>query len=440
MHTLFRTAAAAVASSATTALLIGACAVDNPSRADQAPTAATQPTSLGATSAPATQSSASPATTRGAAASQVPVRLTTSVASAQGAPGQENPAVQVFRDHGASVVNVTSIAVVRTARGIAEQPQGIGSGFFLDGDGRIVTNNHVVQDANQLAVTLQDKTTIPATLVGRDPDNDLAVIQVDANQTDDSGQPIRTRIQPVTMGDSDRVTIGETTIAMGSPLGLQQTVTEGIVSARRNPGEESAGAPGSLDLLAGAIQTDASINPGNSGGPLFNAGGQVIGVNSAILSQSGGNEGIGFAIPANAVKRVAPELIQSGNYRHPQVGVSSLPLAALSPSAKQQLNIPANQKGLLVIDVAAGARDAGLRAGSRQVTIGGQAVPAGGDIIVAVDGNTVATTGELRGYIENNKHPGDTVVLSVLRDGQRQDVSVALSERPAQEQPTQPAR
>jgi S1-C subfamily serine protease len=135
---------------------------------------------------------------------------------------------------------------------------------------------------------------------------------------------------------------------MGSPLGLQQTVTEGIVSARRNPGEESPLGQGQgqgqqlPDILGGAIQTDAAINPGNSGGPLFNAGGQVIGVDSAILSQSGGNEGIGFAIPINVVKRVAPELIQTGRYRHPQVGVTSIALADLSPQAKQQLNIPAN--------------------------------------------------------------------------------------------------
>jgi 2-alkenal reductase len=311
---------------------------------------------------------------------------------------------------------------------------------MIDDQGRIVTNNHVVQDADQLAVAFQDRTTVPATLVGRDPDNDLAVIQVDPNATDDQGQAIRSRLKPVSMGDSDQVTIGETAIAMGSPLGLQQTVTEGIVSARRNPGEESPLGQGQgqgqqlPDILGGAIQTDAAINPGNSGGPLFNASGQVIGVNSAILSQSGGNEGIGFSIPVNVVKRVAPELIQTGRYRHPQVGVTSIALADLSPQVKQQLNIAPNQKGLLVQQVTAGAQQAGIQPGSRRVSIGGDTIQAGGDIIVAVDGQPVTTGGDLRGYIENTKHPGDSVRITVLRNGQRQDVTVTLSERPQQQQ------
>jgi S1-C subfamily serine protease len=352
--------------------------------------------------------------------------------------------VSVYQQNGASVVNITSIAVIRSRAGqTAEQPQGIGSGFMIDDQGRIVTNNHVVQDADQLAVAFQDRTSVPATLVGRDPDNDLAVIQVDPNATDDQGQAIRSRIKPVTMGDSDQVTIGETAIAMGSPLGLQQTVTEGIVSARRNPGEESPLGQGQgqgqlPDILGGAIQTDAAINPGNSGGPLFNASGQVIGVNSAILSQSGGNEGIGFSIPVNVVKRVAPELIQTGHYRHPQVGVTSIALADLSPQVKQQLGIPANQKGLLVQSVTAGAQQAGIQAGNRRVSIGGDTIQAGGDIIVAVDGQPVTTGGDLRGYIENTKHPGDSVRITVLRNGQRSDVTVTLSERPQQQQTPQP--
>ncbi|HLZ25139.1 MAG TPA: trypsin-like peptidase domain-containing protein [Ktedonobacterales bacterium] len=346
-----------------------------------------------------------------------------------------NPAVQVYQQNGASVVNITSLAILPTLGGLAQQPQGIGSGFVVDDQGRIVTNNHVVQDADQLAVTFQDKTTVPAKLLGRDPDNDLAVIQVDPAATDDQGNPVSSRIRPVPLGDSDQVAIGETAIAIGSPLGLQQTETEGIVSARRNPGDEAAagqtGQP--LDLLGGAIQTDAAINPGNSGGPLFNASGQVIGVTSSILSQSGGNEGIGFAIPINVVKRVVPELIQSGRYRHPALGVASVPLTDLSPQAKQQLGIPSNQRGLLVQQVTAGAQQAGIQAGAQRVAVGGQVILAGGDIIVAIDGQPVATGGDLRGWIENMKHPGDTVSVTVLRGGQRQDLQVSLSERPAQQ-------
>jgi S1-C subfamily serine protease len=378
-------------------------------------------------------SSASPAASAGTGLQVAAANAQTQ--AAQPAAGFQNPAVAVYQQNGASVVNITSLAVVSTRFGQQpqQQPQGIGSGFFIDTDGRIVTNNHVVQDANQLSVTLSDKSTVQAKLLGRDPDNDLAVIQVDPSTTDSDGRAIADRIKPVTLGDSDQVTIGETAVAIGSPLGLQQTVTEGIVSARRNPGEEPAGGPANqLDLLGGAIQTDAAINPGNSGGPLFNASGQVIGVNSAILSQSGGNEGVGFSIPINVVKRVAPELIQTGRYRHPQVGVTSVALADISPQAKQQLGIPVNQKGLLVQQVTAGAQEAGIQAGTRRVAFGNETILAGGDIIVAIDSQPVATGGDLRGWIENQRHPGDTVTVTVLRDGQRQDIQVTLSERPSQ--------
>lgn len=340
--------------------------------------------------------------------------------------GQQNAAVRVYQQNGASVVNITSLAIARTAMGLAEQPRGTGSGFIIDNQGRIVTNNHVVEDATQLTVTFQDRTTMPAQLLGRDPDNDLAVIQVDPNATDDAGQPIRDRIVPVQLGDSDRVVIGEDAIAIGSPLGLRQTVTSGIVSAIRLPFEELG--QNRLDLLGGAIQTDASINPGNSGGPLFNADGDVIGVNTAIFSQSGGNIGIGFAIPVNVVKRVAPELIQNGHYPHPQIGVTSLPLSALSAAFRQEYDLPA--RGLLVQDVTAGARDAGIRPGTQAVQVGAERLVVDGDIIVAVDGQPVDSGGDLRGYIENFKRVGDTTVLTVLRDGQRVDVPITLSERP----------
>jgi len=378
----------------------------------------TQPTQ------PTAQTSAPP---RAAQPQVVPVRL---ALAAQPAADQ-NAAVSVYQQNGASVVNITSIAIVPSRQGPVMQPQGVGSGFIVDADGRIVTNNHVVQDANQLAVTFQDKMTAPATLVGRDPDNDLAVIQVDPNGSDEQGNALRDRLKPVTLADSNQVVIGQTAVAVGSPLGLQQTVTEGIVSARRTPGEASESAAAQLDLLGGAIQTDAAINPGNSGGPLFNAAGQVIGVNSAILSQSGGNEGIGFAIPTSTVVRVVPELIQSGTYRHPFLGVTTVSLSAIGQSARQQLGLAPVQTGVLVVDSTGPSQQAGVRGGTRTVTINGESFPAGGDVIVAVDGQPVSTSGELRAYIENSKHPGDTVRLTVVRDGQTQDLQVTLGERPA---------
>jgi S1-C subfamily serine protease len=440
VRSFVRTAVVAATSSATTALLFIACATQGAQPI--APPTSAPPQ---ATSSQAAGGAASPSSPGPAASPLVAAAPSLQVAAAQAQPlppGTQNAAVGVYQQNGTSVVNITSLAVLPTFGFGAQpqqqqaQPQGIGSGFFIDTDGRIVTNDHVVSDATQLAVTLSDKTTIPAQLLGRDADNDLAVIKIDPSATDSDGRPIADRIKPVTLGDSDQVTIGETAIAIGSPLGLAQTVTEGIVSALRTPFENSP-VPGAQisDIVGGAIQTDAAINPGNSGGPLFNASGQVIGVNSSILSQSGGNEGVGFAIPINVVKRVAPELIQTGRYRHPQLGVSTIPLTDLSPQVKQQLGLQPNTRGLLVEQVTAGAQQAGIQAGTRRVQVGNQAILVGGDLIVAIDGQPVSTGGDLRGWIENTKHPGDTTTVTIVRNGQRQDVQVTLSERPQQTGP-----
>lgn len=368
-----------------------------------------------------------------------PASSPTSAPTAQATPGAvgrpaatrttSNPAARVYQQNGPSVVNITSVAIVRSGLRVAEQPRGSGSGFVWDEDGHIITNNHVIEEADQLTVTFQNRTTVPARLVGRDPDNDLAVIGVDPNAVDQDGRSIRDLLKPARLGDSGLIIVGEDAIAIGAPLGLEQTVTSGIVSALRSPGEEVS--RGQLDLLGGAVQTDTAINPGNSGGPLFNADGEVIGVNTAILSGTGGNIGIGFAIPINVVKRVAPELIQRGCYRHPLIGVTTIPLSLFGQSAKQQLGLPQNQKGLLVQESSAGAAAAGIRAGSRVVNLGGEQVRVGGDIIVAIDGRPTAGGGELRAYIENEKRPNDTVTLTVLRNGQRQDVRVTLSARTA---------
>jgi 2-alkenal reductase len=431
MRSLLQTAVVAATSSATTALLFAACTLQS-----ARPPVISQQSDPSSGSVVA-DSAASPVPAIGSRGFQVASANAQAAVAQQTGASPQNPAVGVYQQNGPSVVNITSLAVLPglsfggQPQQQQTQPQGIGSGFFVDSDGRIVTNNHVVQDADQLAVTLSDQTTVPAQLLGRDPDNDLAVIKIDPNAADQNGRTIADRIKPVTLGDSDQVTIGETAIAIGSPLGLDQTVTEGIISARRNPGENSP-VPGAqiADVLGGALQTDAAINPGNSGGPLFNASGLVIGVNSSILSQSGGNEGVGFSIPINVVKRVAPELIQSGHYRHPQLGVSTIALADISPQAKQQLGFQPNQRGLLVEQVTAGAQQAGIQPGTRRVQLGNQTILTGGDLIVGIDGQPVATGGDLRGYIENNKHPGDTTTVTVLRNGQRQDIPITLSERP----------
>ena len=352
------------------------------------------------------------------------------VAGARSVQPGINPAALVYQRNQASVVTVSSAAAVGTSRGAVEVPQGVGSGFIFDDRGHIVTNNHVVEDADQLTVTFPDAqhTVFPATLVGRDPDNDLAVIRVDLSATSTSGQEARPLLRPVALGNSDELTIGEDAIAVGAPLGLQQTVTSGIVSAIRQPGEDVAG---ELELLGGAVQTDAAINPGNSGGPLFNAAGEVIGVNTAILSRTGTSIGLGFAIPVNVVKRVVPELIQNGCYRHPMIGVSTIALSQISPVALRQLGISPDRKGLLVQESSAGAASAGIQAGNRTVNVGGTPLRLGGDLIVQLDGKPVTAGGELRAYIENQKRPGDTVTLTVQRGDQQREVQVRLSERPS---------
>ncbi len=356
---------------------------------------------------------------------QKPATPSATAASGQAATASSdvaaNPAVAVYDQNGPKVVNINSLAIVRTSTGPATRPTGAGSGFVYDTDAHIITNDHVVQDASQLLVTFQDGTARPAELVGRDPENDLAVIRV-------TNPP---SVQPVALGDSDQLRIGQTALAIGSPLGLQQTLTQGIVSAVRPPDDDSGA--GSIPLPGGAVQTDASINPGNSGGPLFDTAGQVIGVNTVIATLSGGSQGLGFAIPINVVKRIVPELIQYGRYRHPELGIAGLPLAALGRQTRQQLGIPPDvEEGVLVLQVSGAAQQAGIQAGSTSMQAGGQPIVAGGDIVVAIDGHAAGTPGQLRAYVENNKRPGDTVTVTVLRNGQRLDVPVTLGEQSPQ--------
>jgi S1-C subfamily serine protease len=328
-----------------------------------------------------------------------------------------SPAIAVYEDNGPRVVNIVSTALVSTPLGPTTLPQGFGSGFVYDSSGRIVTNDHVVEDVNQLRVTYKDQTSRRATLVGRDPDTDLAVLAVDNPPT----------ISPVALGDSDTLRIGQMAFAIGSPLGLQQTMTQGIVSALRDPGEAVSGSP---LLLGGVVQTDAAINPGNSGGPLFNVSGEVIGVNTAIFTQGGGSEGLGLAIPINVVKRIVPDLIQNGTYRHPMLGVDGIAVSLLGDQARQQLGIASSvEDGVLVINVSDPARQAGIRAGTTPVSVGSVRAAAGGDVVVAVDGQAVNTPIELRGLISNFYRPGDQITVKVNRGGTEVNVPVTLTER-----------
>jgi 2-alkenal reductase len=353
-------------------------------------------------------------------------------------PAQAAPAInpfdtviKVYKDNRPSVVTVVSTVVQPGFRSEA-QPAGTGSGFMIDEQGHILTNNHVVEEANKLEITLANGTTLPAQLVGRDARFDLAVIKADIP---------RDQLRVMKLGDSDTVEVGEQAIAIGNPYGLEGTVTTGIVSSRRPLINEPSDGGGGIGVLVNAIQIDASINPGNSGGPLLNGRGEVIGVNTLGLLPRGAQSGLNFAIPINNAKRVLPDLIANGSYPHPLVGVTSAEITAQIASA---LNLPV-QQGLLVQDVEpdSGAGRAQLKGGTRPQEIGSRELAPGGDIIVSIDGQKVRRPEELVAYLELNKKAGDTVTLVIIRDGQQREVQVTLGERPQpQPRPTtgQPER
>ena len=347
---------------------------------------------------------------------------------AQAAPAAQggtstDTVIRVYRDWRPSTVAVISSVVPPGFRS-EPQPRGSGTGFIIDNQGHILTNNHVVADADRLEVTLADGTTIPAQLVGRDSRFDLAVLRaaVPAEQ-----------LRPTVLGDSDQVQVGEQVVAIGNPYGLEGTVTTGIVSSRRPLVSEPEGD----GVLVNAIQTDASINPGNSGGPLLNSRGEVIGVTTMGLMPEGGQAGLNFAIPINNAKRILPDLLANGSYPHPFVGIGT---AEITSTIAGQLGLPV-QHGLLVQDVAPGsaAAQAGLRGGSQQQQAGARRVAAGGDIIIAVDGQPVRRPEDFISYLELQKRAGDALTLTILRGGQQQDVSLTLGQRPSTQAQSRPA-
>jgi serine protease Do len=306
-----------------------------------------------------------------------------------------------------------------------------GSGFVWDKQGHIVTNNHVVADATQVTVIFYDGSMVPATVVGTDPDSDLAVIQVNVPAD---------QLQPVVLADSSQVKVGQLAIAIGNPFGLAGTMTHGIVSAlARSLPVESGQLQGPTYTIPDIIQTDAPINPGNSGGVLVNDMGQVIGVTAALESSSQSvagvaNSGVAFAIPSNIVNRVVPALIQTGSYAHPWIGISG---TNMTPDLAQAMGLPANQRGGLVIDVTPNSPAAagGLQGSTTEVTINGEQVPVGGDVIVAVNGQPVKAFDDLIAYLADYTTVGQTITLTVLRSGNQVTVNVTLGARPG----TQPA-
>ena len=297
--------------------------------------------------------------------------------------------------------------------------RGSGSGFVIDTQGHIVTNNHVVENMQQINVTFADRTRAQGELVGTFPNGDIAVVKVDQ---------LPAGIEPVTLGDSSRVRVGQITIAIGSPLGLQQTVTSGIVSAL-NRSLQDLGEADPDSSLQGLIQTDASINPGNSGGPLFNARGEVIGMNTLIASLTQGNVGLGFAVPVNRIKRVVPQLIETGEYRRPALGIE---IVTELPNIAAELNLPA---GVMIAGVAPGgpAEQAGLRGATEFARLRspytGEVIeyPTNGDVIIAIDGLPVRNLGDLRNILETEHDAGDTITITFLRDGQELQTQLTLA-------------
>lgn len=297
----------------------------------------------------------------------------------------------------------------------------LGSGFVWDKDGHIVTNHHVIANAEQITVTFSDGMIVDGKVIGSDPDSDLAVVKVDVASE---------KLKPVALADSKQVRVGQLAIAIGSPFGLEGSMTVGIVSAlgRSLPSNESSIGP--TYTIPDVIQTDAPINPGNSGGVLVNVNGQVIGVTSAIESPMRANAGIGFAIPASIVQRVVPVLIKNGRYDHPWLGISG---QSLNPDLAKAMDLPENQRGALVIEVILNspADKAGLKGSTKETKIEGRTVRVGGDVITAIDGQPVKEFDDLVAYLASQTSVGQTVTLNILRDGQEQAIKVTLDARPS---------
>ncbi|MCL2790786.1 MAG: trypsin-like peptidase domain-containing protein [Desulfobulbus sp.] len=313
----------------------------------------------------------------------------------------EKNTIDIFRNAAPSVVYITSIAVRRNLfnLNIYEIPQGTGSGFIWDKQGRIVTNYHVISDASRLEVTLADHSTWKAVLVGTAPDRDLAVVQISAPAD---------KLQPITLGESRDLLVGQKVFAIGNPFGLDQTLTTGIVSAL---GREITAVTGRT--IHDVIQTDAAINPGNSGGPLLDSAGRLIGVNTAIYSPSGASSGIGFAVPVGEVNRVVPQIIAKGKLIRPGLGIAL---------ANRRLTGELGLEGVMILKVLPGstAEKAGLR-GTEQVRNGLVL----GDIILAVNGKTVKDYDTLCDELERYE-VGRSITLTLMRDSGTVDVQVVL--------------
>ena len=334
---------------------------------------------------------------------------------------------QIYRGSAPGVVQITTTSIQTVepdpfldpfGSPERQEQQALGSGFVIDKSGHIVTNAHVVENAQEIEVSFSNRDSVKAKLVGRDLSTDLAVLKVDVDSR---------ALTPLALGNSDRVEVGDSVVAIGNPLGLERSVTAGIVSALHRP----LTAPNDF-TIDDVIQTDAAINSGNSGGPLIAADGKVIGVNTAIATGNTGargNIGIGFAVPVNTVRDVASQLLDQGRVEHAFLGVQAQPI---SKEIAKVFNLPVDH-GLMLVRVydGSGAAKAGLKAGTTEVVVAGESYRLGGDVIVEVDGQSVQTPEDLREAVSAKK-PGDKIKVEAYRAGEKRSFEVTLGRQPQQ--------
>jgi len=324
--------------------------------------------------------------------------------------------IKVYQESSPSVVNITTIALAYDFFYQAVPQKGSGSGVIVDPKGIIVTNNHVIEGARKLVVTLYDGTDYEAKILGTDVNNDLAVLEINV--------PENVKLPAIEFGDSEALEVGQKVYAIGNPFGLQSTLTSGLISSLSRTLKSENGR-----IIKNIIQTDAAINPGNSGGGLIDTSGHLVGINTAIFSPKAvGNVGIGFAIPIDTVEKIIDDLIQFGYVKRPYLGVTHM--IALTPQLSQILRSP-KSSGILVqaIVPTSPVEKANIKPGNKVVRIGRYNLVVGGDIIYSLDAKPVKSVGELISLIES-KQPGDEVTITVIRNGQLKDVKVVLEERP----------
>ncbi len=355
-----------------------------------------------------------PTSTPRPVASATPAPMSVATVAPVTLGSEEEQIIDVYARVSPAVVFITSRVLVRDFfMGIMPQ-EGTGSGFVVDKEGHVITNNHVVEGADRIVVTLDDETSIEAALVGTDPSNDVAVLKIEVPAE---------KLHPIALGTSSNLRVGQTAIAIGNPFRLERTLTTGVISSLGRPLDSGGERP-----IYDVIQTDAAINPGNSGGPLLNTAGEVIGVNTAIVSPSGGSIGLGFAVPIDTVKRVANSILERGYYPHPWLGITGV---GITPDLAELLDLSV-ERGVLVIDVTRGeaAAEAGLRGGQRNVRVGEYIVAVGGDIVTAIDGSPLRDMGDLVQYLETRTEVGQRIELTVVRDGEERIFTVTLGEQP----------